>query len=464
MATGRRLTDRHRSRWSQVTPSASSQPHAGGVSDLIAEVRHVFKSFTNDDRELLVLRDVSLEIHSGEVVAVLGPSGCGKSTLLRILTGLVPPSAGEVLAHGQPLHGIHPGTAIVFQSFALFPWLTVTENVRVGLYRKGLDPAEETERLHRAIDLIGLEGFEEAYPKELSGGMKQRVGMARALVGGPELLCMDEPFSALDVLTAESLRSEVYRLWARGDLGLKSILLITHLIEEAVFLADRIVIFGTNPGYVHEVIPNQLPHPREYRSADFIGLVDRIHAVITQIHLPDKPPPEAPMPGRLPVEPLPAAHVGEIVGLLEIVHDHGDRINIFQLASELRLEIGRVILAANAAELLGFVDTPKQDVVLTAIGSQFVAGGPNARKRIFHQQLWKVGVFSFLAERLRRAPDLRLPAEIVQEDLAIQLPNDPPQRLFETLISWGRYGELLGYDPAGERVYLDVDSTSGQMA
>ncbi len=447
-----------------MTPSASSQAPAGGVTDLIAEVRHVFKSFTNDDRELLVLRDVSLEVRAGEVVAVLGPSGCGKSTLLRILTGLVAPSTGEVLAHGRALHGIHPGAAIVFQSFALFPWLTVTENVRVGLYRKGLDAAEEAARLHRAIDLIGLEGFEEAYPKELSGGMKQRVGMARALVGGPELLCMDEPFSALDVLTAESLRSEVYRLWARGDLGLKSIMLITHLIEEAVFLADRIVVFGTNPGYVHEVIPNQLPHPREYRNADFLDLVDRIHATITQIHLPDKPLPAVATPGRPRVEPLPAAHVSEIVGLLEIVHDHDNRINIFQLASELRLDIDQVILAANAAELLGFVDTPKQEVMLTPIGSQFVAGDPNTRKRIFHQQLWRVGLFAFVGERLRRAPDLHLPADIVQEDLAIQLPNDPPQRLFDTLISWGRYGELLGYDPAGKRVYLDVDSTSARMA
>src|SRR5262249_37155570 len=188
--------------------------------------------------------------------------------------------SGEVLCHGQLLRGVHLGASIVFQNFALYPWLTVAENVRVGLHRKGLGTSEEAGRIRRAIDLVGLEGFEEAFPKELSGGMKQRVGTARALVGGPELLCMDEPFSALDVLTAESLRSEVYGLWARGDLGLKSMLLITHLIEEAVFLGDRIVIMGTNPGTIRDVLVNDLPHPREYRSPAFVALVDQLHAAI----------------------------------------------------------------------------------------------------------------------------------------------------------------------------------------
>src|SRR5262249_29974476 len=183
-----------------------------------------------EGHDLVVLGGVSLAIQAGEVTVVLGPSGCGKSTLLRIMTGLIAPTSGEVLRHGTPLHGVHAGAAIVFQSFALYPWLTVTENVGGGLHRPAIGGGEGAERIHRAIDLVGLEGFEEAYPKELSGGMKQRVGIARALVGGPELLCMDEPFSALDVLTAESLRSEVHGLWTRGDLGLQGMLLITHLI------------------------------------------------------------------------------------------------------------------------------------------------------------------------------------------------------------------------------------------
>jgi NitT/TauT family transport system ATP-binding protein len=442
----------------QVAPPA---PQPDGA-EIIAEVRHVSKSFDTDGHTLLVLRDVSLAIQPGEVVAVLGPSGCGKSTLLRILTGLIPPSSGAVLCHGQPLVGLNPGAAIVFQSFALYPWLTVVENVRVGLHRKGLSPGQEAERVHHAIDLVGLEGFEEAYPKELSGGMKQRVGIARAFVGGPEILCMDEPFSALDVLTAESLRSEVYGLWSRGDLGLKSMLLITHLIDEAVFLADRIVILGANPGCVREIVANPLPHPREYRDPGFMALVDQIHGLITQIHLPDERP-AVPAVGPPRPEPLPAAHIGEIVGLLEVVHDHGDRINVFDLAARLRLEIGRVILAANAAELLGLVDTPKQEVLLSATGREFVAGDANVRKRIFHRQLRQVSTFAFLIERLRAAPNLRLPAEIVQEELAMHLPNDPHQQLFDTVVGWGRYGELLGYDPATQMVYLDVESTAGSM-
>ena len=442
-----------------ATASATMPPSG----DAIAAVQHVSKSFASDGHELVVLRDINVAVYPGEVVALLGPSGCGKSTLLRIMTGLVAPSAGEVQCHGKALHGLNAGAAIVFQNFALYPWLTVADNVRVGLYRKGVSADEEARRVHHAIDLVGLEGFEEAYPKELSGGMKQRVGIARALVGGPELLCMDEPFSALDVLTAESLRSEVYTLWAHGDMGLKALLLITHLIEEAVFLADRIIIMGANPGTVREEIANRLPHPRQYHDAEFRALVDDIHAVITQIHLPDTARQPAVVEGTPRLEPLPAAHIGEIIGLLDVVHNHGDRINIFKLATHLRVEIGLVILAVNAAELLDLVDTPKQEVVLTALGRECVAGDANTRKHIFHRQLRQVPTFAYLLERLRGAPNLRLPAEVVQEELAMHLPNEPHEQLFETIIGWGRYGEVLGYDSTTEMVYLDVESTAGPM-
>jgi len=425
-----------------------------GASNL-AEARMVSKTFVRDEYQLAVLRDVSLTVRPSEVVAILGPSGCGKSTLLRILVGLIPPTTGEVLCHGARLRGIHPGAAIVFQNFALYPWLTVAENVRVGLYRRALQRDEENARITRAIDLVGLEGFEEAYPKELSGGMKQRVGIARAIVGGPELLCMDEPFSALDVLTAESLRSEVYGLWSRGDLGLKSMLLITHLIEEAVFLGDRIVIMGTNPGSVRETIANPLPHPREYRDPAFLALVDEIHAVITQVHLPDerRPDPAA----RL--EPFPNAEVAQVFGLLEVLRDHGGIANLFDLATRLQLEVGRVILVIKAAELFGFVDTPKQDVVLTTIGRELVAGDANARKRIVHARLLAIPTFRYLVERLRRTATMRLAAEVVEEELAMHVPNEPTEALFETIVGWGRYGELLGYDPETREIYLDVEST-----
>jgi len=430
----------------------------------LAELRGVSKSFASDGRERLVLSDVSVAIPSGRVVAVLGPSGCGKSTLLRILAGLIPPSSGEVLCHGRPLRGLHPGAAIVFQSFALYPWLTVADNVRVGVSHQALPPAEEADRIRRAVELVGLGGFEEAYPKELSGGMKQRVGIARALVGGPELLCMDEPFSALDVLTAEALRSEVYGLWSQGSMGLKSMLLITHLIEEAVFLADHILIMSANPGSVTQVVTNTLPHPREYRDPAFLELVDEIHSVITQIHLPDEHRPGAAALGGLRMEPVPDVSVNEITGLLEIIHDQGDRIDLFKLAARLRLDLGRSILVVKAAELLDLVHTPKQDVVLTTIGREFIASPESVRKRIFNRQLRRIPTFAVLVERLQRLPESRLAAPTVQEDLAIHVPQEPTQSLFDAIVTWGRYGELLGYDPDTDELYLDTESAAAPAA
>ena len=443
-----------------------AHPPDASTSLLIAEVRHVSKSFQVDSkRELVVLRDIDLAVNEGEVVCVLGPSGCGKSTLLRILTGLIEASAGEVLCHGQPLQGIHPGAAVVFQSFALYPWLTVVENVRVGAHGKGFSAEEEAARVAHVIGLVGLGGFEEAYPKELSGGMKQRVGIARALVGGPELLCMDEPFSALDVLTAESLRSEVYALWARADTGLRSILMITHLIEEAVYLSDRIVVLSTNPGQVREVVTNTLPHPREYHDPAFLALVDRIHEIITTIHLPDEAPQPPPVPGRPPrIAPLPAAHLGEVIGLLEIVHDHGDRIDLFDLANTLRLEFGRAIVVSKAAEMLALIDTPQQEVVLTGLGREFIRGDINTRKKIMHRQLCGLGLFAYLLHLLESAPGQRLPAEVVIEQLVLALPTENPEALFQTVIGWGRYGEIIGYDPDAHMLYLDVEGIAAANA
>jgi NitT/TauT family transport system ATP-binding protein len=275
---------------------------------------------------------------------------------------------------------------------------------------------------------------------------------------------MDEPFSALDVLTAESLRSEVYGLWTRGDLGLQGMVLITHLIEEAVFLGDRIIMMGANPGSIREVLMNTLPHPREYRDPAFIALVDRIHAAITAIHLPDAPAAQPGPASRPHLAPLPAAQVEEIVGLLEVVHDQGDRIDLFALSSRLHLEFGLAILVVKGAELLDLLETPRQEVLLTPLGQTFVAAETNERKRIFHRQLQTIPTFAYVTEMLHRAPSMRLPAEVLHEELAMHLPGEPSDRLFEMIISWGRYGELLGYDPENEEVYLDVESTASESA
>lgn len=391
----------------------------------IAELRGVSKTYgAEGGRELTVLKDVSLAIQPGEIVAVLGPSGCGKSTLLRIVTGLISPTRGEVLCRGEPLRGLHPDAAIVFQSFALYPWLTVQQNVRIGLHGKGVPRDEALARVRRAIDLVGLEGFEEAFPKELSGGMKQRVGIARALVRGPELLCMDEPFGSLDVLTAEALRSEVTKLWQREDTGLKSVLLITHLIEEAVFLGDRIVVFGTNPGHIHKIIRNELPHPREYADKAFLRKVDEVHQVVARLHLPDEAVPAPEPPPDRPA-PLPAVGMTQLTGLLEILADKGGEMDVFALDALTDYEFGHTITVVKAGELLDLLDTPRNRVILTALGRAYVNGDANVRKRLLHNQLRELPTFRFVLGLLDRAPEKRLPAAAVRDELAGKLPPSP---------------------------------------
>ncbi len=437
----------------------------------ICEARNVSVTF-DPEGERLVLKDVSLAINSGEVVALLGPSGCGKSTLLRALVGLLKPTSGSILAHGQPLTGIHPGISIVFQNFALYPWLTVRENVQVALNGLGLDETSGAARVTRCIDLVGLEGFEEGYPKELSGGMKQRVGIARALARGPELLCMDEPFSALDVFTAESLRSEVYRLWtgdtghnataagaARGGAitGVKSIMMITHIIEEAVFLADRIVVLGTRPGHIRQIVPNPIPHPRDYNSPAFLQLVQRLHDIIVSEHLPEQPTTTAvaEQAGGIPsCEPLPSVNLGEVFGLLEVIRDNRGQMDVFRLDSLTDYDFGHTLAVVKAGEMLELLDTPKNMVLLTPLGRQFLDADINARKLTLKAQLQKLGVFRFVVQILSEARDKRLPEDIVQEELAIRLPTEDTELLFTTLVAWGRFAELFRY----ENAVLSLDS------
>jgi len=431
----------------------------------ISEVIDVTVSFSQDNHgpDLLVLDKVSLAIKPGVVLAILGPSGCGKSTLLRAMIGLLKPTSGTVLAHGRPLVGIHPGVSLVFQNFALFPWLSVRDNISMALNGLNLDPAATQDRVARCIDVVGLEGFEQAYPKELSGGMKQRVGIARALARGPELLCMDEPFSALDVFTAETLRSEVYRLWSGGGsklpFALKSVVMITHLIEEAVFLADRIVVMSARPGHIRTIIENDVAHPREYQSPAFLRMVQRLHDIITREQMPDLPeaPPLVEAPGQIPAPaPLPPVHTGHIFGLMEILRDHGGQMDVFSLDQLTDYDFGHTIAVVKAGEMLDLLDTPKNQVLLTDLGRRFLDADINGRKSLFRDQVLTLGTFRFVLHLLREARGNRLSKEIIEEELCVRLTTADVERMFGTIVGWGRFAELFGYDASSEELYLDV--------
>ena len=445
----------------------TAPPNGSSNGSPIAEARGMSVSF--GDR--LVLKDISLAVQPGQVLAILGPSGCGKSTLLRSLIGLISPTKGQVLAHGMPLEGVHPGVSLVFQNFALLPWLTVQENISVALNGLGLSEDVGRKRVASCIDVVGLEGFEEAYPKELSGGMKQRVGIARALARGPELLCMDEPFSALDVFTAESLRSEVYRLWSGGGsklpFSLKSVIIITHMIEEAVFLADRIVVMGARPGRIRQIILNDVPHPREYLSPPFSRLVHKLHDIIAREDTDESAAEPASEESRsaalLSPEPIPSVGPSQIFGLMEILRDHAARMDVFNLDQLTDYDFGQTLAVIKAGEMLEFLDTPKNDVILTDLGRQFLEADVNGRKVLFRRQLEKLTTFRFVRQLLEEAQGHELTKEIVEEELCVRLCTEDIPKLIEIIINWGRYAELFGYSPDAERLYLDQPSEAAAM-
>jgi NitT/TauT family transport system ATP-binding protein len=397
------------------------------------------------------------------------------------MAGLTTATQGAVLSHGLPLVGVNRYLSIVFQSFALYPWLTVQENVQVGLLQRRLDAAEEEEEIARALELIGLSGYEHAYPKQLSGGMRQRVGFARALVAQPEVLCMDEPFSALDVLTAESLRTQVVDLWRSSQhAGLKSIFLVTHNIAEAVFMATRIVIISSHPGRVRKIIVNPLPYPRDVNSKQFAAMVDQVHAAITALVLPDEPAEPVAEgaagetvgftaePARAAaeqvavpaarVEPIPNAPVETIVGLLEIIEDAQETINVFDLSAKIGKEFGETIATVKAAEMLDLVDTPKDDVLMTEAGWYFLAAPTAVRQTLFRQAIMKLRLFQMLTSQLAEAPDGRVDADSILEELGTLLPYDHPAKLLETVIAWGRYAELIDFDQDTNTVHLHEGS------
>ncbi len=425
------------------------------ATNTLCEARGVTHEYTMPTgTRLRVLEDINIAIKPSEVVALLGPSGSGKSTLLRILAGLIRPSHGEVFYRGKKVTELTPGVAIVFQSFALYPWMTVQENIDVVLRAAGLPDAEIQARCERVIRTVGLAGFEEAYPRELSGGMKQRLGMARALSVNPEILFMDEPFSHVDALTAESLRAEVIDLWAPEDSNPSSILMVSHDINEVVYMASRIIVLSSHPGRVRTIVENPLPRPRDQRSPQFESLVNYLHEIITGSELPDVPP-DVRRRESTTIQALPVTTTSEIAGLLEYLDAHGGKDDLFEISANVHQEFGRVIAITKAAEILGFVDTPKQDVVLTPLGRQFVRAEAEDRKQIWRTQLLNIKVFRDLYARLLQNPDEPIPADDVKEMIILALPHENYEVMFDTLVRWARFGNLFAYDEDTEKITLE---------
>jgi NitT/TauT family transport system ATP-binding protein len=436
------------------------------ASEPIVEARAIEKSYPQPDgTRIQVVGLTDFTIEPGKIIALLGASGCGKSTLLRILSGLAKPSSGALFWHGKPLDGQVPNVAIVFQSFALFPWLTVLENVEAPLEARGVAAVERRKRALRMLDTVGLDGFETAYPKELSGGMKQRVGFARALVVEPEVLFMDEPFSALDVLTAENLRGELLELWLNKKMPTSAIFIVTHNIEEAVILADRIVVLGRNPARIRSDFNVRLAHPRDRKSSRFVELVDYIYKIMTEPDVEHAlPDPES--TGEIVVPPgglkrtqspvrtskyqiLPHARVGGIAGLLELLHDRGGREDLFRLSEDLIMDVEDLLPILEACQLLGFAWLKEGDVQLSAQGAEFADADIQARKVLFRQAaLEHVTILKQIDSILKKKSDHSIADEFFHDILDEHFSEEEVLRQFETAMNWGRYAEIFDYDRA----------------
>ena len=424
----------------------------------LLEVRGCRQAYHKEaSADLVVLEDVDLKLLEGEIVALLGRSGSGKSTLLRIVSGLLKPTAGDVYWRGNALTGPADGVAMVFQSFALFPWLTVQENVELGLEARGVSRVEREKRAEQAIDLIGLGGFESAYPKELSGGMRQRVGLARALVVYPDLLLMDEPFSALDVLTAETLRTDLIDLWSDGKLPVKSVLMVTHNIEEAVLMCDRILVFSSNPGRVASELTVPFPHPRNRLDPAFRQMVDDIYALMT------RRPAAAPKAAtEAPVSPLamPLQRVGTnlMSGLLETLaaQPYNGRADLPALAGSLQYEVDDLLPLGETLQLLRFAVVEEGDIMLTDGGRLFVNADTDERKRLFAEALrTHVPLVSMIRQVLDERWNHRASAVRFRDELEDHMSPDYADDTLRTVIGWGRYAEIFSYDEEAEQFSLE---------
>ncbi|MBB2955478.1 NitT/TauT family transport system ATP-binding protein [Bifidobacterium commune] len=513
----------------------------------VIEASHISQSFTSEKgNETTVLDDISFDLHEGEIVAILGRSGAGKSTFLRILAGLIPPSTGQVSYRDKELNGPNPGVALVFQTFALMPWLSVKDNVELGLEARGIPRAQREKMALEAIDAIGLDGFESAYPKELSGGMKQRIGIARALVLQPDALFMDEPFSALDVLTAENLRQEVLKLWNDNQSGIKSILIVTHNIEEAVQMADRVVVLGSHPGHLIAQVPVDLPRPRDKHTPEFEAMVDKLYTILTgqesqnnnenAEESSDNAPadqstsaiqrkeaaasdaatsqtdenPQTPedagganasdkqnskdernqdvagkqtTDGRKThdatqakanekltahendtkakntdagTELLPNATPGGLAGLLDVVSNYQDGVDLSDLAADLSFEVDDLFPLIDAATMLSLLTVNNGHCSITKEGDRWCHAGVLEAKQMFAQLVMDHAPLVRTIDRaLHNNPDKDLRGELILDLLRSQHTDEEAQQQFDIAVTWGRYGELFDYDSDDDKLTLD---------
>ncbi len=427
---------------------------------MLLDVRDVRQAFPKPDgSDLLVLDDIDLQLNEGEIIALLGRSGSGKSTLLRLIAGLARPTAGTITYLGAPVVAPAPGISMVFQSFALFPWLTVLENVQLGLEALGLDEGEIRKRALAAIDLIGLDGYESAYPRELSGGMRQRVGFARALVVHPNILLMDEPFSALDVLTAETLRTDFLELWSEGRLPIKGVILVTHNIEEAVLMSDRILLFSTNPGHIVNEIKVDLPQPRSRQNPAFRELVERIYVEMTRPGASAGAVRPAGRPAGTSIETvLPRVSANLLSGLIEAVagEPYRGKADLPVIASTLHMEVDDLFPVTETLQMLRLVDVTGGDIQLTEIGKQFADASLDDRKRLLGQQLTTyVPLVAHIRRVLQERATHKAPKSRFLDELEDHMTSDAAEQTLRAVVAWGRFAELFAYDDRTETFSLE---------
>jgi NitT/TauT family transport system ATP-binding protein len=453
------LTDEMAGIAGEAAPALAPAPESPALQPII-EAREIEKRFDRPDgTKIQVVAPTNLHVEPGMIVALLGPSGSGKSTLLRMLTGLAKPSAGEVLWHGKPIDGPSPNAAIVFQSFALFPWLTVLENVEVPLLARGASAMERHHRALKTLNAVGLKGFENSYPKELSGGMKQRVGFARALAVEPEVLFMDEPFSALDVLTAESLRGELLELWLGKKIPTRSIFLVTHNIEEAVLLAGRVIVLGRNPAKIRADFRIPLEHPRDRNAPEFLVYVDYIYRMMTQPELEAQPP--RGREGKPVYRPLPHTKPGAIAGLLELMVEYEGKDDLYRIADDLRMEVDDLLPVVEAAVMLGFARSERGEVEETPAGRAFAEADIQNRKKLFREAaLAHIPLLQQMVRALETKKGHTMPLEFFRDVLENHFSDQETERQIETALSWGIYADMFTYDSESDTIQLDPSLTA----